>query len=66
MSDLGCTLEPGYERIRVNNLKQILMMVSGETTVPVELLLENEDFMEYLTSADAEYQDLVNWVNENY
>ncbi len=50
----------------MNNLKQLLMMVSGETTVPVELLLENEDFMEYLTSGDAIYEDLVNWVNENY
>lgn len=48
------------------NLKQILLSVSGETTVPVELLLENEDFMEYLQTGDAEYQDLVDWVNENY
>ncbi len=55
-----------FERIEMNNLKQLLMMVSGETTVPVELLLENEDFMEYLTSGDAIYEDLVNWVNENY
>ncbi len=55
-----------FERIEMNNLKQLLMMVSGETTVPVELLLENEDFMEYLTSGDAIYEDLVNWVNQNY
>jgi hypothetical protein len=48
------------------SVKQVLMMVSGETTVPVELLLENEDFMEYLQTGDAEYSDLVEWVNENY
>ena len=48
------------------SLRQVLMMVSGETTVPVELLLENEDFMEYLQTGDAEYSDLVEWVNENY
>lgn len=47
-------------------VKQILMMVSGETTVPVELLVENEDFMEYLETGDAEYKDLVDWVNDNY
>ena len=47
-------------------VRQVLMMVSGETTVPIELLLENEDFMEYLASGDAEYSDLLNWVNENY
>lgn len=48
------------------NVKQIIMAVSGETTVPVELLVENEDFMEYLQTGDAEYKDLVDWVNENY
>lgn len=47
-------------------VKQVLMMVSGETTVPVELLVENEDFMEYLETGDAEYKDLVDWVNDNY
>jgi hypothetical protein len=50
----------------VNTIRQVLMMVSGETTVPVELLLENDDFMEYLESGDAEFTDLLNWVNENY
>lgn len=50
----------------VKTAKQILMMLSGETTVPVELLLENDDFMELLSSGDAEYTDLVEWVNENY
>lgn len=48
------------------NVKQIILMVSGETTVPPELLIENEDFMEYLQTGDAEYQDLVDWVNQNY
>lgn len=48
------------------NVKQIIMAVSGETTVPVELLVENEDFMEYLQTGDAEYKDLVDWVNKNY
>jgi len=48
------------------NLKDLILSVSGETTVPVGLLLENEDFMEYLQTGDAEYDDLVNWVNENY
>jgi len=48
------------------SVKQVLMMVSGETTVPLELLVENEDFMEYLQTGDAEYQDLVDWVNNNY
>lgn len=48
------------------NVKQIIMAVSGETTVPVALLVENEDFMEYLQTGDAEYKDLVDWVNENY
>lgn len=50
----------------VKTLRHILMMVSAETTVPVELLLENEDFMEYLATGDAEFTDLLHWVNENY
>jgi|TARA_B110000483_G_scaffold44127_1_gene55124 antitoxin component of RelBE/YafQ-DinJ toxin-antitoxin module len=50
----------------VNAIRQTLMMVSGETTVPVGLLLEDDDFMEYLESGDAEFTDLLHWVNENY
>jgi hypothetical protein len=50
----------------VNTIRHTLMMVSGETTVPVGLLLEDDDFMEYLKSGKPEFTDLLNWVNENY
>lgn len=50
----------------VKTVRQVLMMVSGETTVPVELLLENDEFMELLASGEAEFTDLLNWVNENF
>jgi hypothetical protein len=50
----------------VNTIRHTLMMVSGETTVPVGFLLEDDDFMEYLQSGKPEFTDLLNWVNENY
>lgn len=47
-------------------IRQTLAMVEGETTVPAVLLAENEDFMEYAETGEATYQELVDWVNENY
>lgn len=43
----------------------IISVVSGETTVPAELLYENEDFIRELARANT-MEELVDWVNENY
>lgn len=54
----------------INRNGHILSAVSGATTVPVELLLENEDFLEAMDNLELSESDLIewltNWVNENY
>jgi hypothetical protein len=47
------------------NIRIIVSVVSGETTVPAELLYENEDFMSELAKANT-MEELTDWVNENY
>jgi hypothetical protein len=47
-------------------LRQLLLSVSGETTVPVELLVEDEDFMGIIREGGFTYGSLLDWVNENY
>lgn len=46
-------------------IKMTIMMVSGASTVPVEMLLENDEFLEQISSG-MEYEQLLDWVNENY
>lgn len=50
----------------VMNLRQLLLSVSSETTVPVELLLENEDFLDLVYKGESTFGELLSWVNENY
>ena len=47
------------------NLRVVLSVVSGETTVSQDLLLEDADFLSAVKSADS-MQEIVDWVNENY
>lgn len=47
------------------NLRVIASVVEGETTVPYGLLLENEEFLEFVQTADT-MEQVVDWVNENY
>jgi hypothetical protein len=42
-----------------------LMQISAETTVPIEMLLENDEFID-LVKSGANTQDLTDFVNENY
>lgn len=43
----------------------IFSMVEGETTVPVGILMESEDFVNRVQKADT-LEELVEWVGENY
>jgi hypothetical protein len=47
------------------NLRVILSMVSGETTVGVGMLMEDVDFMSLVRKANT-IEELTDWVNENY
>lgn len=47
-------------------LNQVLLSVSGETTVPVELLVENDEFMDTIRAGGFTIASLIDWVNENY
>ena len=49
-----------------NSLKNTIMMLSGESTIPTYLLLEDDDFMEYLTEDKPSYEDALEYLNENY
>lgn len=49
-----------------NSLKNTIMMLSGESTIPVYLLLEDEDFLEYLTEEKPTYEEALEYLNENY
>lgn len=47
-------------------LNQILSSVAGETTVPPELLVENDEFMDIIRAGGFTIATLIDWVNENY
>lgn len=47
------------------NIRVIVSVVSGETYVEPNLLLENQDFLDQMAKADT-MEELVDWVNENY
>lgn len=47
------------------NLRVILTFVSEATTVSDQLLLEDDNFLAVVDSADS-MQDIIDWVNENY
>lgn len=47
------------------NIRIIVSDVSANTTVDYNLLLENEDFMWQVSLANN-FQELYDWVNENY
>tara|TARA_R110000822_G_scaffold19438_2_gene63404 strand:- start:71 stop:232 length:162 start_codon:yes stop_codon:yes gene_type:complete len=49
-----------------NNIKSTIMMLSGESTIPVSMLLEDDDFMEYLTEESPTYTEALDYLNENY
>lgn len=47
------------------NIRVIASMVEGETTVPYSLLVENNDFLTFISKADS-IEQVIEWVNENY
>jgi N-dimethylarginine dimethylaminohydrolase len=47
------------------NLRVVLSVVEGETTVSGNLLLEDADFIAVARSADT-MSEIIEWVNENY
>jgi hypothetical protein len=47
------------------NLRVVLSVVAGETTVSEYLLLENPEFLKIAQSADT-MEQIIDWVNENY
>jgi hypothetical protein len=47
------------------NLRIVLGIVAGETTVSEQLLLENSEFLAFARSADT-IEEVIGWVNENY
>ena len=49
-----------------NSLKNRILMLSGESTIPVGILLEDEDFIEYLTEEKPTYEQALDYLNENY
>jgi hypothetical protein len=48
-----------------HGVKRVISMVEGETTVSGYLLLENEEFLTTLRTADT-LEQVVEWVDENY
>jgi hypothetical protein len=46
-------------------MRNMIMMLSGESTIPVSMLLEDDDFMEYMTEKPS-YADALDYLNENY
>ena len=47
------------------NLRVIASVVEGQTTVPYSLLLEDSEFLRFVSSADT-IEEVTDWVNENY
>lgn len=47
------------------NIRVIASMVEAETTVPYLLLVENDEFLRFISKADK-IKEVVDWVNENY
>lgn len=47
------------------NIRVIASMVEGETTVPYSLLVENDEFLTFISKADK-IEQVIEWVNENY
>jgi hypothetical protein len=47
------------------NLRVVASMVEAETTVPYVLLLENTEFLTFVSKADK-IEEVIDWVNENY
>jgi hypothetical protein len=46
-------------------VKTVMAMVEAETTVSAYILLEDENFLVALRSAET-VEELIDWVNENY
>lgn len=49
----------------MKDVKTLLLMLSGESTIPYSLLLEDEDFMAEVL-ANKPYDELLEYLNENY
>jgi len=47
------------------NIRTIVSMVSGETYVEPNLLMESQEFLEQLAKADS-LDELLAWVDENF
>lgn len=47
------------------DFRQLVSSLSAQTTIPVELLLENDEFLEMLETPKT-YGEMLDWVNENY
>ena len=50
---------------KMNQLSLELMMLSGESTIPVELLAENEELIKLIV-AKTPHDELLEFVNENW
>lgn len=48
------------------SLFEKLLVLAGETTVPVELLAENAELIELLRNEETSQETAVEFVNENY
>jgi hypothetical protein len=49
----------------MNYLTTMLVMLSSDSTVMVQELAENTELLA-LIKADTDYEELLEWVNENY
>lgn len=47
------------------NYRVVASVVSGETTIAYELLLEDENFIKFVASADT-MGEVITWAQENY
>lgn len=47
------------------NYRVVASVVSGETTIAYELLLEDENFIKFVASADT-MEEVITWAQENY
>lgn len=50
---------------KMASIQHEIMMLSGESTVPAELLFENETLVEMILK-NVPYQELLDYVNENW
>jgi hypothetical protein len=52
-------------RVKMTNLKQTLLMLSGESSIDPNLLAEDEALIEMILTG-TDYAELLDYVNDNY